>query len=123
MSHAHGWSTGPTNLLSRYIAGIQLVGAAGQTWKIAPAPGDLTTVSSGLSTVLGSFAVNITADGQGGITAFSFEVPAGTSGDVILPNGTTGSLTSGGRSSGPAVALIDGTAAGVKGGLWSLVAS
>ncbi|PSS02132.1 alpha-L-rhamnosidase [Coniella lustricola] len=121
VSHAHGWSTGPTSLLSRYVAGIQLSGPAGQTWKIAPTVGDLTTISSGLATILGSFAINITADGNGVITSFSVETPAGTSGDVILPSGTTGSLTS--DASGQTVPLVYGTAENLSGGLWSLVSS
>lgn len=91
--------------------------AAGQQWKIVPSVGDLTTVSAGMSTTLGSFSVSITADGDGGITAFSFETPAGTSGDVVLPEGTTGSLT---NSVGQTVVLSSGTATGVSGGSWSL---
>lgn len=117
VSHAHGWSSGPTNLLSRYVAGIQIVTAAGQQWKIAPTVGDLTIVSAGMATTLGSFSVNITADGSGGVTALSFETPAGTTGDVVLPEGTIGSLI---NSDGQTVALSSGRAAGVAGGSWSL---
>ncbi|CAN8102185.1 unnamed protein product [Discula destructiva] len=117
VSYAHGWATGPTNLLSRYVAGIQIVGAAGKQWRIAPQTGDLTTVSSGITTTLGSITVEITADGQGGITAFSFVAPAGTTGDVVLPSGTSGSLTDG---SGQTVALTNGVATGLSGGSWTL---
>lgn len=117
VSLAHGWSTGPTNLLSRYVGGIQIIASAGQKWKIVPAVGDLTSVESGMSTTLGTFSVDITADGKGGITAFSFVTPDGTTGDVVLPSGTTGSLTS---SSGETVALKDGVATEVNGGSWSL---
>lgn len=117
MSHAHGWSSGPTHLLSRYVAGIQIVAAAGQQWKIAPDVGDLTSVSAGMATSSGSFSVNITADGSGGVTAFSLETPAGTTGDVVLPEDTSGSLAS---SDGQTVALSSGRATGVAGGSWSL---
>ncbi|KAF3767680.1 family 78 glycoside hydrolase [Cryphonectria parasitica EP155] len=117
VSLAHGWSTGPTSLLSRYVAGIQIVSAAGQEWKIAPAVGDLTTVSSGMATTLGNFTVDITADGSGGITALSFKTPAGTTGDVVLPSDTAGSLTT---SSGQTIALTDGVATGLSGGNWAL---
>lgn len=116
VSLAHGWSSGPTNLLSRYVAGIRLVTAAGQGWLIQPEVGDLTSVESGMSTTLGSFSVEIAADGNGGITAFSFVTPDGTSGDVVLPSDTTGTLTS---SSGETIALSSGTAIGVSGGSWS----
>lgn len=91
--------------------------AAGQQWRIQPQVGDLTSVESGMSTTLGSFSVEITADGNGGITAFSFVAPDGTVGDVVLPSDTIGSLTS---SSGETVELTSGVAAGVSGGSWSL---
>lgn len=83
---------------------------------MAPSVGDLTNLSAGMSTTLGSFSVNITADGNGGITAFSFETPAGTSGDVVLPESMSGSLT---NSAGETVALSSGAATGVSGGSWS----
>lgn len=117
ISLAHGWATGPTNLLSRYVAGVQIISAGGKQWQIEPQVGDLTTVESGITTPLGSFTVDITADGKGGITAFSFVTPAGTTGDVVLPGGTTGSLTS---SSGQTVALTNGVATGLSGGTWTL---
>ncbi|KAI3402130.1 hypothetical protein diail_59 [Diaporthe ilicicola] len=116
ISHAHGWSTAPTNLLSRYIAGIHLTAALGQTWRIAPLTGGLTTISSGMSTTLGSFAVDVGADSGGAITSFSFEAPNGTTGDVILPPGTEGSLT---NNAGKSVALSGGIATGVSGGRWT----
>lgn len=116
VSHAHGWSTAPTSLLSRYVAGIHLTAALGQTWRIAPQPGGLSTVSSGMSTTLGSFAVDVAADSGGAITSFSFEAPAGTTGDVVLPPGTEGSLTS---DTGGSVALSGGIATGVSGGKWT----
>lgn len=116
VSHAHGWATAPTSLLSRYVAGIHLTAALGQAWRIAPLPGGLSTVSSGMSTSLGSFAVDVGADSGGAITSFSFEAPAGTAGDVVLPPGTEGSLTS---DAGESVALSGGIATGVSGGRWT----
>lgn len=93
------------------------MGAAGQKWKIAPQLGDLTSVSSGITTNVGAFSVEITADGSGAITAFSFVTPTGTTGDVVLPQGTTGTLTDG---SGQMVTLTDGVATGLSGGSWTL---
>lgn len=116
ISHAHGWSSAPTSLLSRYVAGIHLTAALGQTWRVAPLVGGLTTVSSGMSTTLGSFAVDVGADIGGAITSFSFEAPGGTAGDVILPPGTEGFLTS---DTGGSVALSGGIATGVSGGRWT----
>lgn len=100
------------------MAGIRLVRAAGQQWRIQPEVGDLTSVESGMSTTLGSFSVEVAADGAGGITGLSFVTPEGTTGDVILPKGTTGTLTS---SSGETVTLSGGVAAGISGGNWTLV--
>lgn len=116
VSHAHGWATAPTSLLSRYVAGIHLTAALGQSWRIAPLPGGLSTVSAGMSTTLGSFAVDVGADSGGAITSFSFEAPAGTKGDVVLPPGTEGTLTS---EAGESVALSGGIATGVSGGRWT----
>ena len=116
VSHAHGWSSGPTSLLSRYVAGIQLTAGGGSEWKIAPEVGDLTSVDAGMSTTLGEFSVTLGADGDGAITSFSFETPEGTTGDVVLPSGTEGSLTS---SAGETVDLVDGTATCVSGGSWT----
>ncbi|KUI68226.1 hypothetical protein VM1G_03896 [Cytospora mali] len=116
VSHAHGWSTAPTSLLSRYIAGIHVTAEAGREWKIEPLVGDLTTVISGMSTILGAFSVHVEADGYGAITNFSFETPEGTSGDVVLPLGTVGSLRS---DTGETLALSGGKATAVSGGHWT----
>lgn len=116
ISHAHGWSTGPTGALSQYVAGIHLTAGAGSEWRIEPLLGDLTTVISGMSTTLGRFSVDITADGDGTITSFSFETPGGTTGDVVLPPGTVGSLTS---DAGETVPLSGGVATGLSGDHWA----
>jgi hypothetical protein len=116
VSHSHGWASAPTSLLSRYIAGIHLTAAKGSTWRIAPLTGGLSTVSAGMSTSLGSFAVDVAADTGGAIATFSFEAPAGTTGDVVLPPGTEGSLKS---DTGESVALSGGFARGVSGGRWT----
>ncbi|POS80562.1 hypothetical protein DHEL01_v201024 [Diaporthe helianthi] len=117
VSHAHGWSSAPTSLLSRYVAGIHLTGALGRTWRIAPLTGGLSTVSAGMSTSLGAFTVDVAADsGSGAVTAFGFEAPAGTTGDVVLPPATEGSLTS---DAGESVVLSGGVATGVGGGRWT----
>lgn len=116
ISHAHGWSTGPTGALSQYVAGIHLTAAAGSEWRIEPSVGDLTAVVSGMSTTLGNFSVDIGASGNGTITSFSFETPGGTTGDVVLPSGTVGSLVS---DAGETVALSGGIAKGVSGGYWT----
>jgi Bacterial alpha-L-rhamnosidase C-terminal domain len=121
LSHAHGWSTGPTGMLSFYVAGIQLISGAGQTWLIAPQVGDLEDVEAGFETPLGKFSSKISAS-NGSVTTLSFLTPDGTSGNVKLEN-VKGSLTcsSGGCQGSPDVPLdSNGEASGLKGGNWSL---
>ncbi|KAF2099876.1 alpha-L-rhamnosidase [Rhizodiscina lignyota] len=93
ISHAHGWSTGPTSALTFYVAGIQLLSPVGKTWIIAPSLGNLTTVDAGFSTSLGLFSATTNLTSDGGIS-MEFEAPAGTSGSVNVPHpGCSGLLT------------------------------
>ncbi|KAJ5641822.1 hypothetical protein N7490_005822 [Penicillium lividum] len=117
ISHAHGWSTGPTYALTAYAAGIQLAGPAGKSWVIAPQPGNLTTIDAGLSTARGVFSVALRRSGDG-YGQFSFSTPSSTSGIVQLP-GVKGTLIS---KTGQRVRLVDGTAS-VSGGNWKLQSS
>jgi hypothetical protein len=81
VSHAHGWSSGPTSALTFYAAGLQITSAAGKTWKVAPQLGDLKTAEAGFQTVLGHFSSNVTTiDGPPGSFCVIFETPFGTSG-------------------------------------------
>jgi hypothetical protein len=82
ISHAHGWATGPTSALTFYAAGPQITSAVGKTWRIAPSPGELTSVEAGSETSLGSFPSNVTT-GEGGIKV-RFATPKGTMGGVSL---------------------------------------
>lgn len=116
ISHAHGWSTGPTSALTSYAAGIQLTGPAGSTWMIAPQPGNLTTVDAGLSTSRGGFSVAFQRNSAGAYKHFTFKTPTSTIGDVILP-GTSGTLVS---RTGQQVKLVKGAARGLRGGTWQL---
>ncbi|KAJ5080864.1 hypothetical protein N7456_013574 [Penicillium angulare] len=119
ISHAHGWSTGPTYALTAYTAGIQLTGPAGSYWSIAPQPGNLTTVDAGFSTSKGIFSVALKRSSSGGgYSQFSFSVPSATSGTVKLP-GVSGTLVS---KTGQKVKLVNGVAA-VPGGNWKLQGS
>jgi hypothetical protein len=115
ISHAHGWSTGPTSALTFFAGGLHLTGPAGATWAIAPQPGNLTRVDTGFSTVRGAFSTTFCRTG-GTYTEFTFTTPEGTTGEVRLP-GTEGSLQS---TNGERVELANGAAAGLKGGTWKL---
>ena len=83
ISHAHGWATGPTSALTYYAAGLQITGAIGKTWSIAPSPGGLTQVETGFSTKLGSFSTNVTVGSTGGMS-IAFSTPTNTTGSVSL---------------------------------------
>ncbi|TFY58443.1 hypothetical protein EVJ58_g6418 [Rhodofomes roseus] len=56
-SHAHGWSTGPTSVLSFYVLGLQITGPQGQTWAVAPHTAGLPYAEGGYETPLGWFGV------------------------------------------------------------------
>lgn len=114
ISHAHGWSTGPTSALTTYAAGIQLSEAAGATWLIAPQPGNLTVIDAGLTTPKGVFSVSFKH--SDGYSHFAFQTPESTTGSVLLP-GATGTLVS---QNGQRKALVNGAARGLPGGSWEL---
>lgn len=94
VSHAHGWSSGPTAALTTYVLGLSVVGIAGQEWKLAPQFGDLTSAQGGFTTILGKFQASWQLEGEG--YSISYNVPAGTTGQLILPclsNGTWPSIS------------------------------
>lgn len=115
ISHAHGWSAGPTAALTFYTAGLHLTGPAGSTWKFAPQPGNLTDVDAGFATRLGAFSTTFSRTDDG-FQRVSFNAPNGTMGDVELA-GTKGSLVS---REGKRVDLLNGKAKGLAGGHWEL---
>ena len=117
VSHAHGWSSGPTSALSRFVTGLEFTSAAGKTWKIAPMLGDLESVQGGLTTSLGAFSVDVECR-HGRVTAFSLKTPSGTHGQVVLPGGTEGVLKS--RDWEEKIWLADGKATRIPGGEWTL---
>jgi hypothetical protein len=81
VSHAHGWSTAPTSLLTFYAGGLRITSAAGRTWKVSPALGGLKTVQTSYETPLGSFTASWTNS------------TCGLSGTFVTPNSTTGELS------------------------------
>ncbi|OGE57769.1 hypothetical protein PENARI_c001G09197 [Penicillium arizonense] len=83
VSHAHGWSAGPTSALTEYIVGLTVTSRLGQTWKIAPQFGDLESAEAGFVTSLGKFQASW-RKGSSGYT-LDFSVPKGTVGQLTLP--------------------------------------
>ena len=87
VSHAHGWSTGPTSALSFYVLGLQRTSPQGQTWSIAPHTAGLPSAEGGYETPLGWFGVKWVSTESGWNVTVS--TPEGTSGSLRLPiNGT-----------------------------------
>ncbi|KAL2837609.1 alpha-L-rhamnosidase A precursor [Aspergillus pseudodeflectus] len=85
ISHAHGWSTAPTYLLSTYVGGIRILEEGGLRWRMEPMLGDLKRVETGFSTARGRFTVDIRADGVGHIQTSEFCSPRSTQGTFLLP--------------------------------------
>lgn len=120
VSHAHGWSTGPTAVLTMYTAGLRITSAGGRTWTVAPQLGGLGSVQAGYAAPLGEFAIDVQANASSEVVcSLAFSTPSGTSGMVSLP-GVSGHLVNG---DGTTVALVDGEAMDVPGGEWTLVSS
>ncbi|KAK6344887.1 hypothetical protein TWF718_006839 [Orbilia javanica] len=77
-SHAHGWSSGPTYVLSTEILGIKFITPMGYTWKIEPHFVDLDWAEGGYATALGKFTVKWKKGGK-----LEVKTPKGTSGTVV----------------------------------------
>lgn len=100
-SHAHGWSTGPTDALTSYVAGLTVTSPGGSTWQLAPQFGDLTHAECGFTTPLGKFTASWTLI-QGGYTV-AWGAPGGTVGTIVLPGraGQQPSVAVDGKSRAP----------------------
>lgn len=82
-SHAHGWSTGPTDALTSYIVGLRLTSPGGSTWLLAPQFGDLTHAEAGFTTLMGRFRASWSLTESGYALTWGF--PGGTVGTLELP--------------------------------------
>ncbi|KAI9731478.1 MAG: hypothetical protein M1834_004598 [Cirrosporium novae-zelandiae] len=124
VSHAHGWSTGPTSVLTNYIAGIELTGVMGQTWTMRPAPGNLTQIEAGFQTGLGWFEASYLKNGTG--FTYNFEAPSSTTGTLrVEAQECAGTLVAKGQSGqmGKAVSVEEGEITKVEsleGGKWTV---
>lgn len=96
-SHAHGWSTGPTEALTTYIVGISFTEPGGAEWRLAPQFGDLKHAEAGFINIRGKWHAKWALTGNGYTVEWS--VPSGTKGTIVLPS-------TGGRS--PRSVFVDG---------------
>ncbi|KAK1750399.1 Six-hairpin glycosidase-like protein [Echria macrotheca] len=83
VSHAHGWSSGPTSALTEFVLGLRVTAPLGSEWLFAPQLGDLDDVQGGFVTGLGKFWARWVR-GVDGYSA-SLSTPAGTAGLLVLP--------------------------------------
>lgn len=85
VSHAHGWSAGPTSALTEYVVGLSVVSPLGLEWNIAPQFGDLDFASAGFVTSLGKFEASWKKRSNGHGYVLDFTVPKSSVGKVTLP--------------------------------------
>ncbi|CAK5271688.1 unnamed protein product [Mycena citricolor] len=87
-SHSHGWSSGPTSALTIYVLGLSVTKVQGSEWSFAPSLAGLPAAEGGFETPLGWFGAKWTWNGK----KFSaqLDVPAGTTGLVVLPSEVAG---------------------------------
>ncbi|KDN65447.1 putative bacterial alpha-L-rhamnosidase domain-containing protein [Colletotrichum sublineola] len=94
VSHAHGWSSGPTSTLIEYLVGLRVTRPAGAGWSLKPAFGEVAEAQAGFTTALGRFSARWAV--EGGVAAVEWDVPAGTTGWLEL-GGEEGRWVDGGK--------------------------
>jgi alpha-L-rhamnosidase len=96
-SLAHGWGSGPTSALSKYVLGVRPVEPGYKTWLVEPQPGDLGWAAGTVPTPYGPIVVSWQKASRG--LRLELWVPAGTRGTVGLPvSGANASLSDNGRA-------------------------
>lgn len=83
VSHAHGWSAGPTSVLTEGIVGLAVRDLAGRRWALRPLWGDLEFARAGFSTPLGKFEAGWERS-ENGTTVVWWSAPEGTAGEVVV---------------------------------------
>ncbi|THX33529.1 Six-hairpin glycosidase [Aureobasidium pullulans] len=125
VSHAHGWSAGPTSALTNYIVGLSVTGRLGSTWTLQPQFGDLEHAQAGFVTSLGKFSAGWNITNGGRSYSLWWNVPAGTIGNVTLPtlpSGKTGKVSIDGKSfKNKGVSKMNGLTFEISGGNHSIV--
>ncbi|KAF5002460.1 hypothetical protein FDECE_10619 [Fusarium decemcellulare] len=97
VSHAHGWSSGPTSALTEYAVGLRAVTPQGRAWQLRPASfNELSQAQAGFTTHLGKFSASYKAQGRELVVSWS--TPEKTKGVLILP-GQPNKHVSGGKGS------------------------
>ncbi|KAK6221845.1 putative bacterial alpha-L-rhamnosidase domain-containing protein [Colletotrichum tabaci] len=94
VSHAHGWSSGPTSTLTEYLVGLRVTRPAGAAWSLRPAFGEVPEAQAGFTTALGRFSARWRVEGA--VATVEWDVPEGTRGWVEL-GGEEGRWVDGGK--------------------------
>jgi alpha-L-rhamnosidase len=89
-SLAHGWASGPTSALSKYVLGVRPVKPGYRTWLIEPQTGDLTWAEGTVPTPFGPIGVEWRKTAQG--IHLEINVPEGTSGTIAVPTSSNGNI-------------------------------
>ncbi|KZM28619.1 catalytic [Ascochyta rabiei] len=94
VSHAHGWSSGPTSTLTEYLVGLRITEPKGRKWEIKPGTFDeLERAEAGFTTALGKFSARIQVLKKTVIV--EWDTPVGSEGYVQVP-GQIGRTVEGG---------------------------
>ncbi|KAF5019944.1 hypothetical protein F66182_8041 [Fusarium sp. NRRL 66182] len=94
VSHAHGWSSGPTSALTEYAVGLRAVTPRGKAWQLRPASyEELPEAQAGFTTSLGKFSASYKVEGSRLVV--SWNTPRNTKGLLILPGQENKSVTGG----------------------------
>ncbi|KZL79364.1 bacterial alpha-l-rhamnosidase domain-containing protein [Colletotrichum incanum] len=94
VSHAHGWSSGPTSTLTEYLVGLRVTRPAGAGWSLKPVFGEVPEAQAGFTTALGRFSAKWKV--ERGVATVEWDVPEGTRGRVEL-GGEEGRWVDGGK--------------------------
>ncbi|KAJ4248487.1 hypothetical protein NW762_012825 [Fusarium torreyae] len=85
VSHAHGWSSGPTSALTEYAVGLRVTKPRGQEWVLEPTSfNELHQAEAGFTTALGKFSASYTLRDKKLIV--SWDCPKKTRGQIIVQN-------------------------------------
>ncbi|KAF4951626.1 hypothetical protein FSARC_12869 [Fusarium sarcochroum] len=85
VSHAHGWSSGPTSALTEYAVGLRVTKPQGQEWVLEPMSfNEIRQAEAGFTTALGKFSASYIL--QGKKLVVSWDSPKSTRGQIIVQN-------------------------------------
>jgi hypothetical protein len=97
VSHAHGWSSGPTSTLTEYLVGLRVAEPNGKKWTLTPGTFDeVHRAEAGFTTGLGKFSAKFEV--KNGTVKVQWDTPVSTEGYVQLP-GHPGQTVEGGKGS------------------------